>query len=291
VRRIAPLFAVALVLAFPAAALAAGPKDQIVLTGSVNVGPAQTVRTVVVFDGPVTIRGHVTQDVVATNGDVRILGGRVDGDVTATSGGIFVGPRSVVGGDINWRGDQPVIAPGARVLGSTDEFNYDASPFSGFAFTLLFWIAETVSTLVLGIILVALWPRAFEASVAAWRTSPGPVLGWGVLLLILLPVAAIVALFTLVGIPLGIGLLLALIPIWVVGYIAGAYLVGRLIAKNASPVVAFLLGGAIVQVLALIPFVNVLIAIVVTWVGLGMLIVAAWRANRPRAAAPPPAPA
>jgi hypothetical protein len=256
----------------------------------VAVGPAQTARTIVIFDGPVTIRGHVTQDIVAFHGDVRILGGRVDGDVTATSGTVFVGPRGVIGGNLNWRNNNPVIAPGGRVLGDTNEFNYDASPFSGFAFTLLFWIAETVSVLVLGVILVALWPRAFESSVAAWRRSPGPVLGWGALLLILLPIAAVIALFTLVGIPLGIGMLLALIPIWVVGYIAGAYLVGRAIATNASPVVAFLLGGIIVQLLALIPFVNVLIAIALTWVGLGMLIVAAWRANRPQDApgAPPP---
>jgi hypothetical protein len=197
-----------------------------------------------------------------------------------------------VGGDLNWRDNRPVIAPGARVGGDVNEFNWDLSPWSGFAWTLLIWLAGTISTLILGIVLIALWPRGFEATVAAWRRSPGPVIGWGALLLIGLPIVAVLLLVTLVGIPLGIGLLLALIPLWAVGYVAGTFLVGRLILRDSGRILTFLLGLLIVSVLALIPFLNALVAIVVTGIGLGTLIVAGWRANRPAApAAPPPAPA
>jgi len=281
--------ALALALALPAPALADGPNSEVALTGPVVVDRAQTVNYAVSFDGRVTVRGHVNNDVVAFNGDVRISGGTVDGDVTALNGRIFLNAGAVVGGDLNWRDDRPVIASGARVGGSVDEFKWDVSPFSGFAFALLFWLAETVSTLVLGIVLIALWPRGFEALAAAWRRSPGPVIGWGALLLIGLPIAAVIALVSLVGIPLGVGLLLALIPLWAVGYVAGTFILGRLIARDAGRLVAFLLGLLIVQVLALVPFLNVLVAIVVIAVGLGTLIVGAWRANRPEGPAAPPA--
>jgi hypothetical protein len=280
VGRKAVLIAVALLLALPACAAA---KDRIVITGPVLVGPTETVGNVVAFDGNVTIRGRVTSDVVAFNGDVRVPGGRVGGDVTALNGQIILAPRAVVGGDVNWRDTRPVIPPGADVGGSVDEFQWDVSPWSGFAWALLLWLAETVSALVLGLILIALWPRGFEALAAAWRRSPGPVAGWGALLLIGLPIVAVIALVTLVGIPLGIGLLLALIPLWAVGYVAGTFVLGRLILRDAGRFVAFLLGLLIVQVLALIPFVNALVAIVVVAIGLGTLIVAAWRANRPEA--------
>jgi len=287
VGRKAVLIAVALLLALPACAAA---KDRIVITGPVLVGPTETVGNVVAFDGNVTIRGRVTSDVVAFNGDVRVPGGRVGGDVTALNGQIVLAPRAVVGGDVNWRDTRPVIPPGADVGGSVDEFQWDVSPWSGFAWALLLWLAETVSALVLGLILIALWPRGFEALAAAWRRSPGPVAGWGALLLIGLPIVAVIALVTLVGIPLGIGLLLALIPLWAVGYVAGTFVLGRLILRDAGRFVAFLLGLLIVQVLALIPFVNALVAIVVVAIGLGTLIVAAWRANRPEAPmAPAPA--
>jgi hypothetical protein len=283
--RKAVLIVVALVLAVPTSAAA---KTRIVLSGPVVVGPTETVSDVVAFDGDVTIRGHVTSDVVAFNGDVRVPGGRVGGDITATNGQIFLGPGAVVGGDLNWRDNRPVIAPGARVGGDVNEFNWDLSPWSGFAWTLLIWLAGTISTLILGIVLIALWPRGFEATVAAWRRSPGPVIGWGALLLIGLPIVAVLLLVTLVGIPLGIGLLLALIPLWAVGYVAGTFLVGRLILRDSGRILTFLLGLLIVSVLALIPFLNALVAIVVTGIGLGTLIVAGWRANRPAAPAPPP---
>jgi hypothetical protein len=288
VGRKAILIAVALLLALPACAAA---KDRIVLTGPVLVGPTETVGNVVAFDGNVTIRGRVTSDVVAFNGDVRVPGGRVGGDVTALNGQIVLAPRAVVGGDLNWRDTRPAIAPGARVGGSVDEFQWDVSPWSGFAWALLFWLAETVSALVLGLILIALWPRGFEALADSWRRSPGPVIGWGALLLIGLPIVAVIALVTIVGIPLGIGLLLALIPLWAVGYVAGTFVLGRLILRDSGRFVAFLLGLLIVQVLALIPFLNALVAIVVVAIGLGTLIVAAWRANRPEAPVAPPAPA
>jgi hypothetical protein len=299
VRRIAPLIFVALaLLAVPAPALADGPDDQVVITGSVVVGPLQEAGTIVIFDGPTTIRGHVTRDIVSFHGPVRVIGGRVDGDITAFDNQVVVGPRGFVGGDINWGDKRPVIAPGARVGGKLNEFRVatDQSPLSGFVFGLLWWLAETVSSLVLGLILLALWPRAFTATSNAWRESPGPAVGWGALVFFGIPVAGIVALVSLVGIPLGIGLFLALVPIYVVGYVMSAFLLGRMILKGPEGRFGtFLLGLAILQVLSLVPILNVLVGIAGTVVGLGSIIVASWRSNHPPAAAPPapptPAPA
>ena len=142
----------------------------------------------------------------------------------------------------------------------------------------------------LGLVLIALWPRAADAASAAWRRSPGPVIGWGALFFFGFPVAAVVALVSLVGIPLGIGLLLALAPLYFVGYVTAAFLLGRLILKSpSSRIVAFLIGLLILQVVSLIPILGVLVWVVATVIGLGALIVAAWRANRPQQAAPVPA--
>jgi cytoskeletal protein CcmA (bactofilin family) len=292
VRRIVPLVVVVLLpLALPAPALADGPKDQVVITGSAFVGPLQTAKTIVIFDGPTTIRGHVTGDVVSFHGPVRVIGGRVDGDVTAANNQVVVGPRGFVGGDINYGDKRPVIAPGARVGGHLNKFDIttDNSPLSGFAFTLLWWLAVTVSSLVLGLVLIALWPRAFDATSAAWRRSPGASIGWGALVFFGVPVAGVVALVTLVGIPLGIGLFLALVPLYVVGYVTSTFVLGRMILRESGRIVAFLLGLAILQVLTLIPILGVLVWVVATVIGLGAIIVAAWRANRPQTPAAPAA--
>jgi hypothetical protein len=292
VRRAALLLWVVIVvfLAWPAAALAASPDDQVVITGSVTVPRAQTVGTVVIFDGRVTIGGHVDGDVVAFHGPVNVLGGgRVDGDITEGSNRIVLAPGSVVTGDLNYGNDRPIVAPGARVGGDLNKFKvWDAGAFSGFAATFLTWLALSVSSLVLGLVLIAIAPRGFDATRAAWSQSPGVSAGWGVLLFFGLPIVAVVALITLVGIPLGVGLLLALIPVYAIGHVAGAFLLGRLLIKPpSSRLLAFLVGLVILVLLELIPILGGLVWIVATVLGLGALIVAGWRANRPQAASPP----
>jgi cytoskeletal protein CcmA (bactofilin family) len=242
----------------------------------------------VIFDGPVTIRGHVDGDVVAFHGPVNVLGGRVDGDITEGSNRIVLGPRSVVTGDLNYGDDRPIVAPGARVGGDMNKFEvWNAGAFSGFAATFLTWLALSVSSLVLGLVLIAIAPRGFDATYAAWSRSPGAAVGWGAVLFFGLPIAAVVALITLVGIPLGVALLLALVPVYAIGQVAGAFLLGRVLIRPPSGrLLAFLLGLVILVVLELIPILGALVWIVATVLGLGALIVAGWRANRPQAAPP-----
>jgi hypothetical protein len=155
-----------------------------------------------------------------------------------------------------------------------------------------------VSTLVLGLVLGLLAPRAASAVDDAAHAT-GPVILWGLVLVIGLPIVAILAMVTLVGLPLGLALLLALALIYGIGYTAGAWIIGRRIMSRASPIIAFLVGWGILRVLALVPFLGGLAWLVAVVVGLGAILVAVRRARRhelvtaepgPPTAAPPPAP-
>jgi hypothetical protein len=269
-------------------ATAVGARDQVVVTGSVVVAPRQTVGDVVIVDGPVTISGRVSGDVVAVHGRVRILGGRVAGDVSDVSDRIVVSRGARVGGDLNYGDERPVVAPGAVVGGETKKFDVgDAFPFSGFGVLLAVWLAVSVSSLVLGLALLAFAPRAADAADVVGRDAPGPSIGWGALLVFGLPILAVLALVTLIGIPLGAGLLLAVAPIYAVGYVTGAWLLGRRILRPAaSRFVGFLVGWVILRVVALIPVAGGLGWLAATVFGLGALIVAAWRARRAYPSAP-----
>jgi hypothetical protein len=103
---------------------------------------------------------------------------------------------------------------------------------------------------------------------------------WGLLLFFLIPILAILCLFTLVGIPLGGGLLLALIPIYALGYTAAVFIFGRLIMAKSARVLAFLVGLIILRVLALIPFVSSIIWFLATIFGLGAILLAILRARK-----------
>jgi hypothetical protein len=95
-----------------------------------------------------------------------------------------------------------------------------------------------------------------------------------------LPILAIIALVTLVGIPLGLGLLAALGLIYALGYGATAWIVGRWILREPT------LGswpswsaGASCGSWPLIPILGGLVWFAAVAFGLGALVVAIWRAR------------
>lgn len=281
---------VALLAFLLTAGSASGATDHVVITGGAVVPAGQTAGDVVVLDGPVRIAGRTTGDVVAVSGPVRLTG-RVDGDLIVVSDRAFLGPTARVGGDLRYGDERPVLASGASVGGEVSNEDWaDAASGWGWVSALGWWLAVSVSTLIVGALLVWLAPGALYAAERAVRERLGATVGWGVAIAIGVPLLAILALVTLVGIPFGVALLLAAIPVLLLAYVTTAWVVGRRVLRNrsTSPWAAMLVGWVILRVLALIPFVGALVGLAATVVGLGALAVALWRARRPGAPAEMP---
>jgi hypothetical protein len=278
--------AAAVILLAAAPALAGGDdheNDVVVLKGPANVAEGETVDTVVVFDGSATVAGTVQESLVMFNGPVTISG-TVEEDVVSFNGTVTVESGARIGGDLRTR-SEPNVDEGATVEGeigrSPGQFFKEPFPFFG---RLLSWLAVTISMLILGVVLLALAPRAADAVETAWRTAVGPTIGWGLLLLVGLPLVALLGFVTLVGIPFGFGLAMALFLLYATGYATAAWLLGRrLVRPPTSRFLAFLAGLAILRLVALIPIVAGIVGAIAVIVGLGALVVAMWRA---RAVAP-----
>jgi hypothetical protein len=283
---------IALAAALVGAAPARAGDDQVVISGDVKVGRGETLDDVVVVDGNVDVRGRLEGELIALSAPVSITG-TVDGDVVALTERAVIGPRARIGGDLIYSDEKPDIAPGARVAGETRrvDFNEITSPLSAFTARLVLWVAMTASTLLLGLALLWLTPRALEAAREMARTRTGPAIGMGMAVFFGLPALAVVLLITLVGIPLGIVLLLALLPIYAIAYTTSAWLLGRAIVHPPTGrVAAFLAGWAILRVIALIPWVGGLAWFGATVFGLGALAIALWRSRRGPVTGAPPAP-
>jgi cytoskeletal protein CcmA (bactofilin family) len=281
----------------PATASAQNGQEQVVITGDVNVPRGKVVGDVVVADGDITVAGRVQGDVVAFSGPVRVAG-TVDGTITAFANRITLLPGARVTGDVLYGDETPAIARNATVEGEVRNEGWsDVADFPwGVVGAVAWWLAVTLSTLVVGLVLLALAPRAAAAAFETARSSLGPVIGWGVGLFLGLPILAVIAVVTLVGIPLGVGLLLALIPLAWLGYVTSCYLLGRRIVKDPSRRYAsFFAGWGILRVVALLPVLGVLAWLGAVMFGLGALFVTLWRTRRagaePATSAAPPAPA
>jgi cytoskeletal protein CcmA (bactofilin family) len=294
VRHAVRVVMVAVLALLVGAGSASAATDHVVITGGAVVPQGQTAGDVIVVDGTVTIAGHATGDVVSVSGPARVSG-RVDGDLIAVSDRAVLGPTARVGGDLRYGDEQPVLARGARVDGKISNEDWaDAANGWGWVSLIGWWLAVSVSTLIVGALLVFLAPAALYAAEQAVLERLGVTVAWGVGIAIGVPLLVVLALVTVVGIPFGIALLLAAIPVLVVAYTTSAWVLGRRVLRNrsTSPWAALFTGWGILRVLALIPLAGALIGLAATVVGLGALAVALWRAGRPGApAARPEAPA
>jgi hypothetical protein len=261
------------------------PRDQIVLSGDVQVRRGQEVGEVVVLHGTATVAGVVRGDVVVLDGRIDITG-QVSGAVVSVSGSVALGPSSRVLGDVLAHG--PVsAAPGARVDGEVREgvtFTFRAPIEALGAFAP--WLAVWCSVLALGLLLLLVGPRAADAVSSAAHGSPWASVGWGLAAFVVLPVAGVIGVFTLVWLPLGLGLLLSLFLLYSVGLAWSAFALGRVLwHEPRSRMLAFLIGWAILAAVAAIPFVGGVVWVAGAVFGLGSSTVAIWRARRaaPRA--------
>jgi hypothetical protein len=260
----------------------------VVLSGRAGVPRGQQVGDLVVFHGSATVDGTVDGSLTAFDAPVTISG-RVNGDVVAFNGRVELASGANVTGDVVSQ-SAPVVASGATIGGTTKRLqtNTNWNEF-GWVGRLGWWLAVSISTLVFGLLLVWLIGRGAATVLEAGRTRVGPSIGLGLLLFFGLPVLAIIALVTVVGIPLGLGLLSALLLIYALGYSATAWILGRSIVREpTSWVLAFLAGWAILRAVALIPVLGGLVWFAAVVVGLGALAIAIWRARTPRPAVQAP---
>jgi hypothetical protein len=251
----------------------------VVLTGRADVPEGERVGDLVVFHGSSTVDGTVEGSLTAFDAPVTISG-RVEGDVVVFNGRVQLRSGAEVTGDVVSRSD-PAVASGATIGGDTKRVETNVN-WEGFGWVgrLGWWVAVSVSTLVVGLVLMWLVGRGAPGILEAGRTKVGGSIGWGLLAFFGLPIVGIIALVTIVGIPLGFGLLAALGLIYALGYGATAWIVGRRVVREpTSWILAFLAGWAILRVVALVPVLGGLMWFAAVVFGLGALLVAATRAR------------
>jgi cytoskeletal protein CcmA (bactofilin family) len=122
----------------------------VVLSGPADVPEGEQVGDLVVFHGSSTVDGTVDGSLTAFDAPVTISG-RVNGDVVVFNGRVELASGATVTGDVVSR-NAPVVAADATIEGSTRrvETNVNSDGF-GWAGRLAWWLAVSVSTLLVGL--------------------------------------------------------------------------------------------------------------------------------------------
>jgi cytoskeletal protein CcmA (bactofilin family) len=219
--------------------------------------------------GEVLLNGPVGGDVLASAGTIN-FSGKVGGNVQLSAHEIFVNSGADIHGGIVYRGDQPPkIDPGAKVGGPVQQHYEQHVPEYKRARYYWHMAFKWAAGFLFGLVLIFAVP-AFFTDVLRSLDRTGIAGGVGFFTVIGIPVAAIVACITIVGLAVGISTLLVYaIMLYSAHVFVGAWL-GKKILGEASGSGALLgrlaIGLAILSVVKLVPWIGAIVgAIVVVW--------------------------
>jgi hypothetical protein len=168
---------------------------------------------------------------------------------------------------------------------------------------LLIWIGFGLATIAAGLLLAGLAARQVRAAEGIISKEPVLALAAGIVGAIVFPMLAILLIATLIGAPLGAGILLGILPLVAfVGYLLagiwlGEWILGRTSSEHTRerPYLAAFIGVLILQAVGVVPVLSI-VTMFASLFGFGALLVLSYRTLRtrtisqPTMAGPMPAP-
>lgn len=297
--RFAILLAAVLMALLPGVTLAQGTADQgdllLRVNGPLDLPAGQEAGTVVVVNHDATIAGTVHDALVMVN-NTAVVTGRVDGDVTIINGRLDLRSGAQVH-NVSLVNSTITRAPDAVITGTSSTTTGFRWGWGSTLFSYLAWLAFTIVVVVAGLVFAAVGGRQLTDAGRLIVRQPGETILTAILSGVIIIGLAIAAFVTLIGIPLGVALLIFLMPVlWFLGYLVGGTELGIGILQAAGrrmtgdhPYLAAVVGLIILQAIGLIPVVGGLITFLVGVVGAGALVLLALRAWRGRPERPAPA--
>ena len=256
--------------------------DVVAAGGNVEILPeARIGRDLAVTAGTVIIKGAIGRNVQVGGGRVEIAG-TVGGNVLVRGGEIVVHPTAVVRGNLTYSSEIPLqMTPGARVIGKVTQEAYPVRPMPSSralrGFRVAFGIADFLWMLVLSLVMIALAPRSVQAPADTLRGRPWASLGWGLLLLIGLPVVAVALFVILVGIPISALLMVTHLLALFVSHTAAGLAIGRAVGLGtSSPYAQVTIGVALIAIATNLPYVGIFLRLLAVALGMGATALAFW---------------
>jgi cytoskeletal protein CcmA (bactofilin family) len=263
---------------------------------TVNIDPTGKVGgSVTTFLNTLTIDGAVGRDLLAFGSEATIAG-NIGGGIQAQGDHLRFNSGAQVNGPVKFKGEHPPeVSSGAKLavpVVFTQEEHHSRYRDSGFYVWKVFWIAALI---LFGLVLFVLLPNFARATVDSAERY-GASFGLGVLVLFGVPVAALIACITVVGLLIGIStFILWVAAMWfaqiVVGTIVGQWLMGhtretwQLIGRMA-------VGVILVRVVEMLPYLGGWVKFAVLLWGMGAISLAIYRHFTPaRTATVPVSPA
>jgi cytoskeletal protein CcmA (bactofilin family) len=259
--------------------------------GDVNLEESAKVGgTMTLGAGHAELRGALTGDLLAFLGDMDI-NGSLARNAMIRAGHLTIGPNAVIAGQTKAElHQQPDVSTSAK-LGSPIDVTIQKHEHGPSYSSARYYVHQCLkwgASFLFGLVLLFLAPVFFFDSVSSCNKT-APAIGFGVLFLFAVPIAAIIACITVVGLGLGISsLMFWAIAIYAAQVFVGAWLGEKILGAGVGAGAALgrlALGLLILRALGMLPYLGGWISFAVVIWGMGAMVLTIYKHMRPQLAA------
>ena len=253
--------------------------------GTVNIN-APISGDLFVAGGNVAVNSNVGGKIVAAGGNIDLKGSAVN--AVLAGGNIVIEQSAVIQKDAIISGNN--VVNNGKVIGNLTvragafqnsgtagnvDFKQTASGMQGFRQALgFFQLMGIIGFLIVGLILLKLFPRQFQELDAEIRESSARKAIVGFIMIIAAAIVLLLLAITIIGIPLAIFALIVYIVALVISPLFVSLSLGKALAGPASKtgdMALFIIGFIVLNILMLVPFIGGLIRIIAVSLGFGAM--------------------
>ncbi len=232
--------------------------------------------TLITGSNSLNIKGQVNNGIISGAGEV-VIDGPVKGDVELHVGKLIITERGSISGNLTYESGSEISEKEmSRVSGiiSFEEDDDDVTVAGLVKFGIFMKVWMFAAVIITGLLLL-LFPGIKNLAIGERESKKYlRTMLWGLIPVFIFPVLLI---FTLPVLPLSIGLLLSLFPLWGITTVLGIALGGQFIFKlfnwdNNNVYIHYLVGFGIFIILGNIPFIGTIVMLAISAIGAGVLI-------------------
>lgn len=273
---------------------------QITITGNIGKnlslvgGNAEIIKGAVIggniaaAGGNLTLAAPVAGNVKTGAGNI-VISNEIKGDLEVAGESIRLNPNTKVGGTLTyWSNNKAAIAEDVQIKGiivhklPTKDWQTKPLPSAQKAVKTAagFWIygkiTSFVTTLLIGLLILFLFPKFAEKTLVNLAKAPWLSLGIGFISLLFIPILIILLLITIIGIPLALLVLFLFILLFYVARIFTIFWLGTIVFRQLGRKMregwVFFAGMIVYYVITFVPVFGSLLGFLISLFGLGVVI-------------------
>lgn len=262
-------------------------QERFTIKNNIYVAEDEIQDNVFSFGGDIIIKGKIRESIVSFGGSITVEG-EVGETVLGIGSDIQLKSSSLIGADLVCIGGTINKESGTTIMGDTIYFKTPQDVFSKgifsssrfYPFFFFFKLITSFIWLILAIVLAFALPRQISFASDQIKESFGPVIGIGILsLIIFIALCLFSALLSLliIGIPILLSLILLAVVLKVFGNVVLFHFVGHsfsklLGSKHPSLLLSVFLGFILITLLTTIPILGMIVSFILTAVAWGVAI-------------------